>query len=180
MNKFHLSVALDSPIIQSRVFACPQDYVGPTRCAFPKALTVPKRKLRKYKDQLAQAMLRLRHGRTSDNANLHSNMVQGSERLSDPPPPSEIAHETDGAARILTQVNCPHTAPTQCHSTGTIMIARHRSGLVNPHRGKPRNRTLVLVIRCCIHGCVAPLAHVMRSPLLFRLGGAAQHDSLRG
>lgn len=49
MNELHLSVALDSPIIQSRVCALPQDHVGPTRCESPKALAVPKRKPRKYK-----------------------------------------------------------------------------------------------------------------------------------
>lgn len=48
MNELHLSLALDSPIIQSRVCALPQDYVGPTRCESPKALAVPKGKPRKY------------------------------------------------------------------------------------------------------------------------------------
>lgn len=49
MNELHLAVALVSPIIQSRVCALPQDYVGPTRCEPRKALAVPKRKPRKYK-----------------------------------------------------------------------------------------------------------------------------------
>lgn len=63
-------------IIQSRVVAFRQDPIGPTRCAFPKALAVPRSKLRKYKEQLEQTMLRLRHSRISDNANLHCKMVQ--------------------------------------------------------------------------------------------------------
>lgn len=114
MNELHLSLALDSPIIQSRVCALPQDYVGPTRCESPKALAVPKGKSRKYECSWNKRCC------VSDM----SYIGQCQSSFENGLPFEEVRCTPLGKLSTRLLVQCCtrllplHTAPSQCHGTG--------------------------------------------------------------